>query len=789
MASIFNKTNEFTEKPNRNTFDGNFVNNLTTRMGRITPCFCKEVIPGDSFQIDPKFGFNFQPIIFPIQTKMKASLHFFYVRNRALWRGWQDFITKQENKDGDSELPYIFLNSATKKMFNTGEIGDYLGIPTVYYTQGYENLPFAFRMQTHLSNYAYATNYFGGDWRGRFDIVTGATNYEDISYTDEGKLGVVQKFINHLTSDQDNYGVYPNPWLWTPLLSDSSQDISYYYRAEIPYSAKSFSLTNDDIFTFFTTGSSSSSLLNFNTSRSPASVDRYIIIYGKNTKKVYSAFISSGSIGLKEVKKYLYNSQISYVAGSSSIAGLNMQLPAIDDRENEPLIIVLGANSTVKPLSPDSNDKISYAYAEPVNLPVLLDGRLGIENKDRPIENLPFYSDKSGVSDEEESKIRISALPFRACEAIYNSFYRDDRNNPYILNDKKLYNTFIPRDQGGADDTVYEMHYRNWEADAYTTAVQSPQQGDVAPLVGVTASGEMHFQDEEGKSYYMQVTFEDDGHTIKGIKSYSSDMPTGTLHAMVDTISTGISINDFRNVNSLQRWLETNMRKGYRYKDQIEAHFGVSPTYSELNIPEFIGGISRDVDVNRVVQQSETEETPLGTLAGNASVFGDSRANISHFCDEHGWIIGFMTITPVPVYSQQLPKQLVKRDLLDFYFPEFGNIGYQPIFNQELAPLQCRYGVEGKQLMDVFGYQRAWHEYLANIDEVHGDFRTSMRDYLIQRVFKDVPQLSEEFLVVDPDVAENIFAVRDDSDKIFGQLIFNVKMKRPIPRLGIPRLE
>ena len=421
--------------------------------------------------------------------------------------------------------------------------------------------------------------------------------------------------------------------------------------------------------------------------------------------------------------------------------------------------------------------------ADPLNYLITNSNVNGFENSDAVLSQLPF------ASSDNPDGIRISAFPFRAVEACYNSFYRDDRNNPLIIDGEPYYNVWNENVNGGPDTTHYHLYQRNWEQDVFTTAVQSPQQG-VAPLVGVTASGNMTFQDEEGKTYYLQAEFAEDGHTISGIRSYSSDMPVGTLRAMVDTISTGISINDFRNVNALQRWLETNMRKGLRYKDQIEAHFGVSPTYSELDMPEFIGGMSRKVEVNRVTQVSaDTSGSPLGTLAGNATVLGNAGAPVSKYCDEHGWIIGFITITPKLVYSQQLNKQLIKTQLLDYYFPEFAHIGYQPILNQEIAPLQCTSDIEGQKLTDVFGYQRAWYEYLANTDEVHGAFRDSLRHYIINRIFNGVPQLGSDFLTVSPDEVNEVFAVQDDTDKIFGQIYFDVKMKRPIPAIGIPKLE
>ena len=75
------------------------------------------------------------------------------------------------------------------------------------------------------------------------------------------------------------------------------------------------------------------------------------------------------------------------------------------------------------------------------------------------------------------SGINVSALPFRAYESIYNAFYRDQRNNPFMIDGVPEYNKWIPSQDGGADFNVYSLRYANWEQDFLTTAVQSPQQG------------------------------------------------------------------------------------------------------------------------------------------------------------------------------------------------------------------------------------------------------------------------------------------------------------------------
>ena len=86
MANIFNLSNDRTPDVNRNTFDLSFQNNFTAKFGYLYPVFCKEVLPGDTFKIRPTFALEFMPMVFPVQTRMRANLHFFYCRNRAAYK-------------------------------------------------------------------------------------------------------------------------------------------------------------------------------------------------------------------------------------------------------------------------------------------------------------------------------------------------------------------------------------------------------------------------------------------------------------------------------------------------------------------------------------------------------------------------------------------------------------------------------------------------------------------------------------------------------------------------------
>ncbi len=392
------------------------------------------------------------------------------------------------------------------------------------------------------------------------------------------------------------------------------------------------------------------------------------------------------------------------------------------------------------------------------------------------------YTNPLGGSD-----VPISALPFRAYEMIYNSFYRDARNNPYVLNGEVQYNQFIPTVDGGLDDNIYPLRYRNWEYDFLTTCQPTPQFGN-APLVGITAAGKMTFvASEDGQEYNVQAEVADDGSSISSV-SYSENIPNSVARSLVDVVSSGISINDFRNVNSFQRFLETTMRRGLKAVDQLKAHFDVDASYNALDMPEFIGGISTVVDAQKVNNLNGDGSAPLGDYAGQLSCIGNQRHKVRCYCDEPGFIIGIVCVHPVPLYSQLLPKFFLKRSNLDYFFPEFGHIGLQPVLQREVSPLQVSASDSSKQT-DVFGYQRAWYDYLSSVDEVHGLFRTQLRDYVLNRSFFGVPKLSPDFTVINPEHLNDIFTVQDVSDKILGKIVFNVKAVRPIPKYGIPKID
>lgn len=736
MANIFRKKDAYIDRVNRSTFDLSFVNNLTMKFGAITPVCLLPASFGDSFQINARFNLQLLPTVFPIQTQLYVRLHFVYVRTRTLWEDWMSFFGGDETvtppwmdvlADGDT--------SERKQQFNipddlqTGSLADYLGVPTTI------------------------TGTFGKEER-----------FEPTFCTESGITGNVMSIVNTTSLD-------------------SKQSASAYFT----------SLINSPI----------TSVLSCTYSVPSSDLDK--VVFGYRVGALPAS--SDGKSGTV------------YIRGLGSIlSGMTQWV--------EPIILGAHQNSTFLKLIPctvsqdrqyvyfdldragaDVSVKIIYIAFSPINQSdydrtvslqtvsgsvsrriVLSSTPIGFASFNsqkwtKPeAGNCPFYV-SSGMP-----AIPLSALPFRAYEAYYNAFGRDIRNNPFIVNGKPEYNKYVPSLKGGRDSYKYQLHYANWEPDAYTTALQSPQAG-VAPLVGITSLGEATFRDAAGTEYHAQLETAEDGDTVTGFQVKSSNAPADVVRNLIGMATSGISISDFRNVNSLQRFLEIRVRQSPRYRNLVKGLFDVNLDYDELMMPEFLGGISDTIPVYKVTQTTPTEGNPLGSFAGQGSLQSGMRHVIRKYCPEDGYILGVMSVVPAANYSQLLLPHFTRMSLLDWHFPQFNNISYQPMLYKHLCPYQA-FAVNSANINNVFGYQRAYWDLISSFDEVHGEFRGSMRNFLINRVFDKAPELSKDFLLVNPDHVNDVFAMTSENgDKILGSIAFDITKKTTIPRNSIPHIE
>lgn len=751
MANIFRKKDAYIDRINRSTFDLSFVNNLTMKFGAITPVCLLPASFGDSFQINARFNLQLLPTVFPIQTQLYVRLHFVYVRTRTLWEDWMSFF------GGDETVtpPWldILADGSTperKSQFNipddmqTGSLADYLGVPTTItgvFGNSVHQLPDAPLVQQKVVNALTKEKGY-------------SFPYHTITYSTWKELGDKYRTLNFsdlFTKSSDSLVGQPTPELYALVFR--FQDVS----------------------------STTSPQFIFRQSELPSSFleaisrgDVRLLVYGDSAMTANSCVMvtlpSPDSSGLIKVSP------------TFSVATKTFFVALVVASQPDNLGIFIQASNDASPV--ELNKVVLSPDVLPYFKKITLEGSFSSVEWTKPVAaNCPFYTSRN-----ELPLIPLSALPFRAYEAYYNAFGRDIRNNPFIVGGKPEYNKYVPSLKGGRDSYKYQLHYANWEPDAYTTALQSPQAG-VAPLVGITSLGEATFRDAAGTEYHAQLETAEDGDTVTGFQVKSSNAPADVVRNLIGMATSGISISDFRNVNSLQRFLEIRVRQSPRYKNLVKGLFDVNLDYDELMMPEFLGGISDTIPVYKVTQTTPTEGNPLGSFAGQGSLQSGMRHVIRKYCPEDGYILGVMTVVPAANYSQLLPPHFTRMNLLDWHFPQFNNISYQPMLYKHLCPYQA-YAASPQSINNVFGYQRAYWDLISSFDEVHGEFRGSMRNFLINRVFDKAPELSQDFLLVNPDHVNDVFAMTSENgDKILGSIAFEITKKTTIPRNSIPHIE
>lgn len=730
--NVFDATFDANNRIDVNSFDWSHVNNLTTNFGRITPVFCELVPAKGSLRINPEFGLELMPMVFPVQTRMFARLNFFKVTLRSMWEDYSDFIS---NFRDDLEEPYILPDSTRfQKMCKTGSLGDYLGLPT------------------------FGTSIIRSDPASDHPCGTNSRSITDSS---------LSTVIKSIRSDSGIPGQVCAPSLNT----NGTQTI------------------------VFTTKSSSASI--------PTSVSQVgfdVTLTGGQSK----VFEGAGGyfVFLADDNTYRFDIPIEFKKSKDGVIGF--RISSVDASRLGGLfgtvMVVITAPNTAKPISFSGIAfNVLYTYYQ--------------------LHNDVSYNSYPFATESRPNNSRLLAYRFRAYESVYNAYYRDIRNNPFVVNGRPVYNKWLPTMKGGADSTLYELHQCNWERDFLTTAVPNPQQGANAPLVGLTVGdvvtrsedGTYSIQkrtvlvDEDGSKYGVSYKVSEDGERLVGVDydPVSEKTPVTAINSYAElaALSTeqgsGFTIETLRYVNAYQKFLELNMRKGFSYKQIMQGRWDIDIRFDELLMPEFIGGISRELSMRTVEQtvdqQSSTSQgqyaEALGSKTGIAGVYGSTSNNIEVFCDEESYIIGLLTVTPVPIYTQLLPKDFTYNGLLDHYQPEFDRIGFQPVTYKEICPMNVVAADSTGQLNQTFGYQRPWYEYVAKYDSAHGLFRTNMKSFIMSRVFSGLPQLGQQFLLVDPDTVNQVFSVTEYTDKIFGYVKFNATARLPISRVAIPRLD
>ena len=169
---------------------------------------------------------------------------------------------------------------------------------------------------------------------------------------------------------------------------------------------------------------------------------------------------------------------------------------------------------------------------------------------------------------------------------------------------------------------------------------------------------------------------------------------------------------------------------GGTYRDWLETVYTAGKYLDRPETPVFIGGMTQYIEFDEVISKSATETAygsqPLGDIASIGR--GGKPINNGHIhyqCEEPGYIMGLMAITPMIDYSQGNDFDLNLQTIDDIHKPALDGIGYQDLIQEQMVGETSTYenGSSINNMKHLAANKTvAWIDYMTNYNRTYGDF-------------------------------------------------------------------
>lgn len=279
------------------------------------------------------------------------------------------------------------------------------------------------------------------------------------------------------------------------------------------------------------------------------------------------------------------------------------------------------------------------------------------------------------------------------------------------------------------------------------------------------------------------------------LKTYQSDINTNWINTewidgdsginsitAIDTSSGSFTLDTLNLAKKVYTMLNRIAVSDGSYNAWIQTVY-TSGGLNHIETPLYIGGSSLEIEFQEVINNSGTENQPLGSLAGRGIATSHKGGKIMFKADEPGYILCISSITPRVDYFQGNEWDMELQTMDDLHKPQLDGIGFQDRLYKHVngsCPLQERELSIGKQ--------PAWVEYMTNINKTYGNFALIENEgwMCLNRVFGDIDTYTTYIF---PHLYNNIFAETSITAQNFWiQIGFNTKPRRVMSAKIIPNI-
>lgn len=396
------------------------------------------------------------------------------------------------------------------------------------------------------------------------------------------------------------------------------------------------------------------------------------------------------------------------------------------------------------------------------------------------------------------ANLTIDLMPHAAFYKVWYDYYRD-RN--FVADDAILPLASGALSTSASLDALFSNKVRCWQHDYFTSALPWTQRGDevLMPLIGTGSVtylpvSEIYRDSDDTLNPAGDTIIGQEATDTAGVmrvgKTTAADAGTPGRIQNIDEVnltSSEVSINDLRLAERLQEWLERNALAGSRYNESILAHFGRRTSDGRLQRAQYLGGGKVTIKVGEVLttafSDDGTDIIPPANMAGRGMVL-DGTPSFKYNCEEHGFVIGIMSVMPTSGYMQGSPRMFFgRKTFLDYPFPSFAQLGEQPVHNYEIFSDATSLALT----KPIFGYQSRYADWKHMGSSAHGDMRESLDYWHLTRKFASQPILSQAFVQFEDTLQDRVFAV-SGVDTLWVYLYNRATVVRSLPYFGTPKL-
>lgn len=412
------------------------------------------------------------------------------------------------------------------------------------------------------------------------------------------------------------------------------------------------------------------------------------------------------------------------------------------------------------------------------------------------------------------ANVNLNPFPLLAYQKIYSDYFRNSQwehayapafNLDYMSGDGTQ-DISISSLSSTINENMFDLRYANWNKDKFMGLLPSAQYGSAASVIlDSTTLGAAVFEPVVGTSVTTGNNVQ-----IGTSKSFASSGAWNNLKSgSVEPLKLGISAVDLQNIQSklggfsilalrqaeaLQKWKEITNSQQQDYKNQIEAHFGVSMSDAYSERCRYIDGSVSNLDISEVTNTNITGSNGAD-IAGKG--VGVGRSNFNFKSEVHGYLMCIYHAVPLLDYAiSGVNRMNQKTKVTDYAIPEFDQVGMVSVPTIELTNNISSSTFAPKLL----GYAPRYYDYKTAVDEVHGAFTKDLShwvapvgDAYINTYLSSVSSLSSlnySFFKVNPAFLNPIFAQDVDSTESTDQLLvnanFDLKAVRNLDTNGLP---